>query len=265
MADFSSYKALLFDVDKTLTNSNREITPSTVQAIQYARKKGFTVAVCTGRHFTTLDQTFLFPFEPSELHIVSGGSQIIDTTGKVYWESLIPRETAQTILQTLKKYDAKIYFQTGNTIYGNEKAIHEWKTIVGKQKTLHILPLSEYPNVGVPIIVAHHLSQEAIHSLEAISEVSFKSMNNYDGNDYADITAKGVNKAFALHKWSELMEIQPQQIIGFGDSENDIEFLQAVGYAVAVGNATKEIQSIADEVIPSSDEEGIATFIMNNL
>ena len=62
-------------------------------------------------------------------------------------------------------------------------------------------------------------------------------MKTYRHNN-ADITAKDVNKATGVKKLANLLGLQLNEMIGVGDSENDDEFLQTVGYSVAMGNAT---------------------------
>lgn len=50
-------------------------------------------------------------------------------------------------------------------------------------------------------------------------------------------------------------------VIGFGDNLNDKALLEACDYFYAVANAQPQIQSLADAVIPSNDEDGVARFI----
>lgn len=50
-------------------------------------------------------------------------------------------------------------------------------------------------------------------------------------------------------------------VIGFGDNLNDKALLEASDYFYAVSNAHPEIQNMADSVIPSNDEDGVARFI----
>ncbi|MBQ4058377.1 MAG: Cof-type HAD-IIB family hydrolase [Lachnospiraceae bacterium] len=50
-------------------------------------------------------------------------------------------------------------------------------------------------------------------------------------------------------------------VIGFGDNLNDKALVEASDYFYAVANAHPQIQELADAVIPSNDEDGVARFI----
>jgi hydroxymethylpyrimidine pyrophosphatase-like HAD family hydrolase len=76
-----------------------------------------------------------------------------------------------------------------------------------------------------------------------------------------DITRQGVTKASGLRLWSQLTGIDLANVAGFGDSQNDQEFLSAVGWKVAMGNAVPELKAIADQVIGDCDDDGLAKYI----
>ena len=49
--------------------------------------------------------------------------------------------------------------------------------------------------------------------------------------------------------------------MAFGDGTNDYSMLRAAGLGVAMGNASEEVQSCADEVTQTNDEDGVAQMI----
>ena len=59
----------------------------------------------------------------------------------------------------------------------------------------------------------------------------------------------------------ELLRIKPEEMIAFGDDENDYEILQNVGKGVAVANAIPKIKEIADAITESNNEDGVAKYI----
>lgn len=261
MVDPTSAKAFLFDVDKTLTNSSRECTPATQAAIKKLRSLGKKVGVCTGRHYTTLHQEILPLFEPTDIHVVSGGAQVISTDGIVVWEQCIPRATVDQLLRSLDGRATRIYVQEGTSIYGNAQAIAEWKIVIGAKHQLHIKPLSELPAVDIPIIVVHEIDETVFNSIVEHPDLNAKYMQNYTGKYYADITAAGVSKETGVREWCTRQNVSPTEVVGFGDSANDIEFLTMVGFGVAMGNATEDVKKIAQEVTLTLDEDGIAAWV----
>ena len=78
-------------------------------------------------------------------------------------------------------------------------------------------------------------------------------------------TKKNVTKENAIKKIAEVCGFGTDSIIAFGDDYADIGMLQLCGTGVAMGNAIDEIKEIADIVIGSNDEDGIADFIENEI
>ncbi|MEP7167491.1 MAG: HAD hydrolase family protein [Candidatus Woesebacteria bacterium] len=257
--DFSSYKAFLFDVDKTLTNSKKEITPRTQEMVQKLYQKYPLIGVCTGRHFVTL-RSVAFPYFPSDcVHVVAGGAQVIKTDGTVLWEKLIPAQTVQEIIRFAKERNVGVVIQTGTSFFANEKKLEGW--LHNPKSTIVPLPLADFPNTDVPLVVVDDINEEIGKELKHSDLWEAKVMHHYDGSWYADVTAHGVNKSVGVREWCTIQGIKPEEVIGFGDSETDIEFLQTVGYAVAAGNATEAVKKVADEVCGDYDHDGVAEWI----
>jgi len=59
----------------------------------------------------------------------------------------------------------------------------------------------------------------------------------------------------------KLWNVEPQNVIAFGDNHNDISMLTAVGLGVAMGNAEEAVKARAKRVIGSNDSDSIARLI----
>ena len=55
--------------------------------------------------------------------------------------------------------------------------------------------------------------------------------------------------------------LKPEQVMAFGDGENDIEMIEYAGFGVAMGNACPGAKAAADYVAPGNDEDGVAKTI----
>ncbi len=71
------------------------------------------------------------------------------------------------------------------------------------------------------------------------------------------VTAKEQNKFFGLQKALELMKISPDEVLAFGDSDNDVDMIKNVGIGVAVGNAFEIVKKNAKIVAKKSGGEGV--------
>ena len=74
-------------------------------------------------------------------------------------------------------------------------------------------------------------------------------------------TAKEAGKYQAVKDLGEFLGINLQDMVAFGDDENDYEILRHCGVGVAVANAIPPILKEADEVTGSNDEDGVAAYL----
>lgn len=73
-----------------------------------------------------------------------------------------------------------------------------------------------------------------------------------------EITKKGTTKGKGLHILADLLNIPMEQTMACGDTQNDMDILQAAAIGVAMGNATEEVKQNADFVTLSNEEDGVA-------
>ena len=76
-----------------------------------------------------------------------------------------------------------------------------------------------------------------------------------------EVQPRDVTKAKGLAQLAEKLGITLQQVIAFGDYNNDVEMLQAAGLGIAVGDATPDCLEAADLLVASPEKEGPAHFL----
>jgi Cof subfamily protein (haloacid dehalogenase superfamily) len=75
---------------------------------------------------------------------------------------------------------------------------------------------------------------------------------------YCEVVAAGASKAEAVALVRRALGVPAENVIAFGDAENDVPMLEAAGVAVAMGNAVEAVKRAADLVTGSNDEDGVA-------
>lgn len=83
--------------------------------------------------------------------------------------------------------------------------------------------------------------------------------------EYLELTKSGLNKAVALRHAAKDLGFTMNDVIAFGDADNDWEMLDEAGLGVAMGNADAETKRIANTVTLSNEEHGIAQFLTEYL
>lgn len=73
------------------------------------------------------------------------------------------------------------------------------------------------------------------------------------------------NKGHALNVICERLSVKPSRTVVFGDDIIDIDMFRAGGYGVAVSNSNPRLLTIADEVCASNNDDGVASWLQNEL
>ena len=81
------------------------------------------------------------------------------------------------------------------------------------------------------------------------------------GDRFIEITRLGTDQGAALKKICEHLKVDIKNTVAFGDGENDLQFLQAAGTAVAMENAFPIIKQNADIIAKSNNNDGVADII----
>lgn len=121
------------------------------------------------------------------------------------------------------------------------------------------LELAQHP---IHRLMAMHptLSGEALLPLvrEVVGDMAEATCS---GLPLVEMSARGINKGVALAELCASLDIQPEQVVAFGDMLNDLPMLRWAGTGVAVANAHPEVLAAADAVTLSNDDDGVAVFV----
>ncbi len=258
MPTLANYKALLFDVDNTLSKIDKTISPATVESLTQLSNSGYRIGVCTGRVLGGVEKYVLPLFPNNSLHVISGGAQIVSGVGQILWQKVIPAEISRDICHRLLKAHAQFMIGTANTMALTPEFKKEFEKF---RIPLILADLDSIHSWETPLISVVHLTPEIREIIESYPDLNTKEMMSSFGGTYIDITAHGVSKGTGVLEWCRISEIRPTDVIGFGDSNNDLEFLQMMGFAVAMGNAADTIKQTADRVIGHTNDDGLAKYL----
>lgn len=254
----SDYRLFLFDVDNTLIlKSTKQIPQGVREVLHKLAKADLKLGVCTGKNAMFLKKN-IFPMFPADsLHIICGGSYIVDSDCKILWQKPIPLDITQQLIKLLKDMKADFGIADVDCYYGTDFFIN----YVKQNYSIATVEKVEKFNQPAPDIVVTKYD-EAIEKalLDSQLPVTFKKQSHSTGAS-CDITAAGVTKATALEALLQLTQINESQVVGFGDDSNDEEFLQLCGFAVAMGNGSPEVKAIAQKVIGGVEAGGLPQYL----
>ncbi len=78
---------------------------------------------------------------------------------------------------------------------------------------------------------------------------------------YLEFMPHGCSKGQGVVTLGRMLGIEPQEMIAFGDAENDLEMIKRVGAGVAMANAQQLVRDNADYITLSNNEDGVADFL----
>lgn len=268
----NQYKMVAFDLDGTLLTREKEITPYTSAVLAELVRRKIIVVPTTGRPISAVPEE-LQQFPGIRYVISANGARVIDLAErKVLSEHLLPQPVGQQALAILNKYDCiiEVYYDG----YGFVQA--------DAQARVHELPMDEpikqyflatrraVPDLMAKVAAEHREmdklqgifmnladKQAAQAELAQMPEVKLTSalINNLE------INLATINKGSAMLDLAAGFGIAPEQIMSFGDGDNDIEMVQAAGFGVAMENGIEEIKAAADYVTASNNHDGVAKAI----
>lgn len=264
-------KMIGLDLDGTLLNSQKELTPYTKKVLEEALAKGIIVLAATGRPISAIPKEIL-QIPGMKYAVTANGARVLEIEpGNILSENMLPVETAKDALNLLSDFDTIHEFFRNGTGYTSKSIVRAYeyfenpsmaeyfintRTVV--ENVLEKLIESEEPVDKVQWIF-DDLSEkkEAFLRLQQIKGITITGAL---GNNL-EINKEGVDKGSAILALGELLGIQKEEIMACGDGMNDYAMLKAVGFAVAMENGHEKLKEIADYVTVSNDEDGVAKAI----
>ena len=113
--------------------------------------------------------------------------------------------------------------------------------------------LSDYKGGNIYQVCAY-LRPEEEYLVDEIREYVEMAGWHYGGKD---IIAGGGGKMNGIKWYLEHIGLKPEEIIAFGDAENDLDMLRFAGIGVAMGNGSEEAKAAADYITADIDDDGI--------
>jgi hypothetical protein len=237
---------IVLDVDGTLINDEKIITPKTKDALIAVQRQGVIVVLASGRPSPGL----LGEEKYHGLLLSYNGGKVIDaTTQKVIYQKSIPRETATRLLKHLETFPVTPIMDDGKYIYTTDEDAYQirYESQNNNLKIKIVNNLADDINfcpikilIAAPNEVLLSASKKIMAPFE--NELSFTLSAPF----YLKATMKGVSKASSLRIICNILNIKPEEVMAFGDAQNDIPI------------ACEELKAIADEVTLSNNEDGIA-------
>lgn len=111
------------------------------------------------------------------------------------------------------------------------------------------------------MVVGEERSESVLQEINDLFDGHVRAVSS--GYGCIDILQDGIHKAWGLVELLKRWNLKPEQIMAFGDSENDIEMLELAGISYAMENAEEVVKEIATKVAPANSQAGVYQVLEN--
>ena len=263
-------KALVFDLDDTLLDSEKNIPGRALAAIHALQGKGLFVTICTARNCSAT-QYYAERLGIQGVYSAVSGCQLVDgQTGKLLRSRFICDRDAVGLVTFCLERDVPFSLSVGQKGYvgGSLEPDGTYMKQRGSRKKI-VDPVRSMEKLTDPeILYGQTVYKVVVHSEEFYDTLTQFLREQFPGVQCA-VTSKGVinlfpagsDKGRGILQIAEWTGIQTAGFCAFGDFSNDVPMFQACGLSVAMGNAEDAVRRKAAAVTEPADRNGIAEFL----
>ncbi len=265
-------KLLVLDIDGTLVNNEKNITPKTKEALFLAMEAGHSIMIASGRP-TPGVQRYVEELRMREYDgytLTYNGARVQECSdGADIYEKRLSRSFLPMIYQFAEQRDLGIITyendlsKTPQVLSG--RRLDDWIRLEAKINGLTVgerpdfLNYVDYDVYKVLLTADPEKSEGYMKELQVLLGGSANVMRSEAF--FIEITARGIDKAKTLERVIGPIGVSQSNTICCGDAFNDISMVKYAGVGVAMGNAKPEVKEVADYITASNEEDGIAQVV----
>jgi len=249
------------DLDGTLLDSSGALSTRSVNAFRDVQIAGIDVVIATARPPRWMHE-FGDVIGDHGVAICSNGAFVYDVpTRSVLSARPIVADVVVGMVGALRQAIPGIAFAVESAAgFGREPAYADPHVSPPDTQVSDIADLLD-PLPGKLLARAPGVGEDEFlrRVTEVVGESALVAFSGAGG--LAEISAVGVTKAAVLSEWAAERGVWPHQVWAFGDMPNDVPMLTWAGTSFAVANAHPEVLAVADHVVGSNDDDGVAGIV----
>lgn len=263
-----NYRMMVLDIDGTVNNSRKEVTPRTMESLWHLQEKGVMVAVASGRppmgvapvaDILKLDQfgSYILGFNGARIINWKSKECVYEKTLPLHMPRKLLSDCADWGLGMLTYDETRVIAATRGDRYMEIEAKINRVPLTFPEDLESFLqtPVNKCLLTGEPENIAaaeEELAEKYRHEAEIFRSEPY----------FLEVTPKHVDKAYCLSRLLGILEIPREQVICVGDGYNDISMLQFAGLGIAMANAQTAVKAVADHVTArDNDHDGIVEIV----
>lgn len=261
-----SYEIIVLDLDGTLTNRDKIITPRTKAALMKAQEMGKIVVLASGRPTAGIEPL------ARELQLSRFGSYILSfnggmitncRTGEVVFSSVLPVSSNDKIISLAEEHRVDLLtYQGGEILTNNEECPYAKIESQINHLPLRQMDLRTALTGPVPKFIMLDDGDYLAMVEPKVKAALGRDYSVYRSEPYfLEIMPKGIDKAKSLERLLAALGMKREQMIACGDGYNDLTMIRFAGLGVAMENAVLPVKNAADYITASNDADGVGLVV----
>ncbi len=260
-------KLIALDLDNTLLNSQKEISPANEAALKALHQQGIKVVLCTGRPINAighyLDQLGLNQADDFTITF-NGGLVVNNQTKQPLFSRGMTKDQWRPVYDHFKAQGLPLDVLDFERVYElTELRPSRYRQTV---KNIEFVDTSFDQTPG-----GDHQYAKAILAVDPARLTAAKGQLPAEITDQLQVVQsqahileflpKGVNKLAGLNQLLAHFNLTTANLMAFGDADNDYEMIAGAGDGVVMANGLPQIKAVADHLTASNDEDGVAVYL----
>lgn len=261
------YDILALDIDGTLTNSDKVITPKTREAVIDLQERGIKVVIASGRSeygFRHIADELEFARFGGYVMSFNGGKVTNYATGEVIYDNPLPFEYIPEIYEEAVEQGLGIIGYEGPCLISGN-GIDKYQEYDAWACKLGLKAVDNFPTYFKSTFNKCLLTGDPEKLRKALPHVQKRfegKLNVFLSEEFfIEVLPFGVHKAVALENMLKVLGSDRSRLVCCGDGLNDLTMIEYAGVGVAMANSNPKLLEIADYITGSNDEDGIVQVI----
>ena len=262
------YKMIGLDLDGTLLKDDKSIDTKTKEYLETLSANGVHIVPITGRPLSGVPDCVRNIKGVDYIISNNGSKTVLNSTNETLFSLAMDNETSKRVIEAVKQTGAIFEVFLNHYGYCEKFVFDHYKevytgTVLGdyifssRKQVDNLLTLFDDKNAEadeVFIICKDNDDREIIKAqTDKISGIQYCML----ADRFLEITKNGTDRGTALEMLCNHLKIKLDKVIAFGDGENDLQFLNKAGTAVAMGNASDSVKAQANIITDTNNNQGI--------
>lgn len=261
-------KMIGLDLDGTLLKDDKSIDAKTKEYLETLSANGIHIVPITGRPLSGIPDCVRSIKGVDYIISNNGSKTVLNSTNETLFSLAMDNATSKRVIESVKQTGTIFEVFLNHYGYCEKFVFDHYKevytgTVLGdyifssRKQVDNLMTLFDDKNTEadeVFIICKDNNDREIIKAqTDKISGIQYCML----ADRFLEITKNGTDKGTALELLCNHLKIGLEKVIAFGDGENDLQFLNKAGTAVAMGNASDSVKAQADIITDTNNNQGV--------